>query len=69
MVQGRQAHSAFVLSPLTPCALRFTVEEFPRRLLVKIGVRSILLALSFLVKKAEKGRVFTICLFMKEFFV
>jgi len=33
------------------------------------GLRSILLALSFLVKKAEKGRVFTVCLFMKEFFV
>jgi hypothetical protein len=35
----------------------------------EIGVRSILLALSFLVKKAEKGRVFTICLLLKEFFV
>ena len=36
---------------------------------LKIEVRSILLALSFLVKKAEKGRVFTLCLLVKEFFV
>ena len=35
----------------------------------KIGVRSILLALSFLVKKAEKGRECTICLLLKELFV
>ena len=35
----------------------------------QIGVRSILLALSFLVKKAEKDRVFTLCLLLKEFFV
>jgi hypothetical protein len=37
----------------------------------KVGkeLRSILLALSFLVKKAEKGRVFTVCLLLKEFFV
>jgi len=36
---------------------------------VKIGVKSIFLALSFLVKKGQKGRVFAICLFLKEFFV
>jgi len=36
---------------------------------VKIWVRSILLALSFLVKKPEKGSVLTICLFLRKFFV
>ena len=46
-----------------------TTGRSPQEKKVEKELRSILLALLFLVKKAEKGRVFSICLMVKEFSV
>ena len=46
-----------------------TVKKNREGQTLQIGVRAILLALSFPVKKVKKGTLLTICLLLKEFFV